>query len=346
MGAMSPWSKRADIGGAGKRPTMNDVARAAGVALSTVSRVVNQDPTVGSEIAARVNAAIADAGYQPDERAQQLRRGNSGMLGAAIRQITGTGGIVSEFQRAAREHKLMVITAATEDDVELERSVVTAMTRRRVDGLLFEPIGDHHGYLAAEIRAGLPVVAVDRPAEGIDVDCVVSDNRGGIELAYQHLVAHGHRRIAYIGDDERIFTGRARAEAFRACVRGSGERLEGMVHPGEITAARIAAAVTSALGGRWPATAIISGNELTTMELLVYLGTRSQQVAVVAFDDVAMAGLLRPALTVITQGHQLIARTAFDLLIARMAQPHRATAHIEVPITLIERGSGELPPGR
>lgn len=330
----------------GKRPTMVDVARAAGVALTTVSRAVNGDPTVGTEIAARVHMAIADSGYQPDERAQQLRRGYSGMLGAAIRGLAGGGGIMSEFQRAARERNLMVMSAATEDDVELEQSVVTAMCRRRVDGLLIEPIGNHHGYLSSEIEAGLPVVAVDRPAEGVDVDSVLSDNRGGIESAYRHLVAHGHRRIAYVGDSERIFTGRVRAEAFRACVAASGQRMTGMVHPGEVNSRRIKEAVETVLGGRWPATALISGNEMTTLDLLQHLGVRSHEVAVVAFDDIPTAQLLRPPLTVITQDHQQIARTAFELLMARSDDPHRPTRRIEVPTALVRRGSAEFPPDR
>lgn len=333
-------------GGSGpeKRPTMVDVARAAGVALSTVSRVVNRDPTVGADIVTRVQSAIADAGYQPDHRAQQLRRGNSGMLGAAIRGLAGGGGIISEFQRAARERNLMVITAATDDDVELEQSVVTAMCGRRVDGLLIEPIGEDHGYLAQEIASGLPVVAVDRPAEGVDVDSVVSDNQGGIQIAYEHLVSHGHHRIAYIGDSERIFTGRVRAEAFRECAAAAGQPVAGLVHPGNVDPGRIKAAIDACLDGPFPVTAIVSGNEMTTPDLLGYLGARSLEIAVVAFDDIPMARLLRPALTVVTQGHREIARTAFGLLMARSTDPLRPTQRIEVATTLIARGSGELTP--
>jgi LacI family transcriptional regulator len=323
---------------------MVHVARLAGVALSTVSRVVNADPTVGAAIVSRVQAAIAESGYQVDATAQQLRRGYTGMLGAAIRSLTGTGGMVSEFQRAARESNLMLLSAATEDDAELEESVVRAMCRR-IDGLLIEPIGAHHGYLQSEIDAGLPVVAVDRPAEGIDVDSVVSDNRGGIETAYGHLTAYGHRRIAYIGDSERIFTGRVRAAAFRNCVKRSGARMANMVHPGEVESARIKTAVEIVLGGRWPATAIISGNEMTTVELLQHLRNRPETVAVVGFDDVPLARLLRPGLTVVTQGHHEIARTAFDLLMARSEDPNAAIRRIEVATALIERGSAEFPPG-
>jgi len=178
---------------------MVHVARLAGVALSTVSRVVNADPTVGAAIVSRVQAAIAESGYQVDATAQQLRRGYTGMLGAAIRSLTGTGGMVSEFQRAARESNLMLLSAATEDDAELEESVVRAMCRR-IDGLLIEPIGAHHGYLQSEIDAGLPVVAVDRPAEGIDVDSVVSDNRGGIEVIHDvSFRAEAGQMVALVG---------------------------------------------------------------------------------------------------------------------------------------------------
>jgi LacI family transcriptional regulator len=320
---------------------MLDVAREARVALRTVSRVVNEDPKVGPELAVRVRAAISALDYQPDERAQQLRRGTSRTIGAAVRSFSEGHPVLREIELAARAAKLTLLAMSTEDDEQREREAVLSMGRRRVDGIVFEPIGINHDYLLPEIEAGMPIVAFDRPA-GLYIDCVLSDNAAGVGMAYRHLTLRGHRRIAYIGDDERIFTGRERAGAFRASVAAAGGSLDGMVHSGPIDPRRIAAALDAALNNGTPATAIITGNADASVEVVRQLGAGSARLAMVGFDDFALAELLRPGLTVIAQDPATIGRTAIDLIIARAADPTRAIQSVTVPVTLIERGSGEL----
>jgi LacI family transcriptional regulator len=325
-----------------RRPTMVDVAREAGVALRTVSRVVNEDPTVGTELADRVRAAIATLEYQPDERARQLRLGVSGTIGAAVRKLSHVNPVLSAIEKSARAAKLMVLAASTEDDERLERDVVTSMCRRRFDGIILEPIGADHSYLVPELDAGLVLVAVDRPVHGLDVDCVLSDNTAGIQTAFQHLVRHGHSRIAYIGDDERIFTGHERADAFRACVTAHGGPLDGMVHPGKIETARISAALDTALAKS--ATAIVTGNAGTSVEVLRLLPSAGADLALVGFDDSELATLLRPDLTVVAQDATTIGATAIDMLRARIADQSLAAKRITVPVELVTRGSAERPP--
>jgi DNA-binding LacI/PurR family transcriptional regulator len=195
-----------------KRPTMIDVAQHAGVALRTVSRVVNNDPTVGTVFANRVQAAVSALGYTPDERARQLRGGRS-----------------------------------------------------------------------------------------------------------------GHERAA----------------AFRACMAASGEPVTGLVHPGVVAPARIAAALDAALRGPDPAGALITGNASTTLEVLRHLGSAATGLAIVGFDDFAVADLLRPAITVVAQDSDTIGRTAIDLLRRRTADHTRPVQTVTVGVELIVRGSGE-----
>ncbi|MFI6604655.1 LacI family DNA-binding transcriptional regulator [Nonomuraea sp. NPDC050536] len=327
----------------GKRPTMVDVAREAGVALRTVSRVVNQDPTVGADYAARVRAAIAALDFQPDERARQLRRGVSGTIGAAVRRIAEANPVLAAIETTARAAGLTLLASSTDDDETREREVVMSMCRRRLDGVIVDPIGDSHSYLKPELDAGTPIVAVDRPMAGVMVDSVMSDNAAGIGMAFRHLVQRGHRRIAYIGDHERVFTGRERAAAFRACLVAHGEPVEGLVYPGNIDRARIAKALETALHGPSPATALVTGNADTTTEVLRCLGERATRLAIVAFDDVPLADLLRPALTVVAQNTAELGGTAVELLRARIADPSRPVQNVTVPVSMIVRGSGELP---
>ena len=329
----------------GRRPTMVDVARAARVGLGTVSRVVNQDPAVRPELVARVNEAIAAMGYQPDERARQLRRGVSGTLGAAVRAISRVNPVLRAVERAARDNDLMVLATSTDDDEDREKEVVLAMCRRRFDGLILEPTAARHDYLLPELEAGLAVVAVDRPIRDVQVDTVVCDNMGGIEAAFGHLSRHGHRRIGYIGDHERIFTGRERATAFRRCVAAAGGRIDGMVHTGDDSdVGRIREALTTMLLGRWPATALITGNANVTIQVLGCLRTEPQLVAIVGFDDSEIALLLRPDLTVVAQDADAIGGTAVELLRARIADSQLPARRVTIPVELLARGSAESPP--
>jgi LacI family transcriptional regulator len=330
----------------GKRPTMLDVAREAGVALRTVSRVVNDDPTVGTDVVARVRAAIHSLDYQPDERARQLRRGVSGTVGAAVRNLADAHPVLSAIDQTARRAKLTVLAMSTEDEEQREREVVMSMCRQRVDGIIIEPISTSHEYLTPELEAGMPLVAVDRPTGGVPADCVLSDNAAGIGMAYRHLRLHGHDRIAYVGDQERIFTGRERAAAFRACVAAAGGVIDGMVHPGVVEPARVAAALRAVFDGPAPATALITGNVATTIEALRYLGADATRIAMVGFDDFTLADIVRPALTVIAQDSATIGQTAVKLLLERGADPGLPLRTVTVPVELIARGSGELPPPR
>src|SRR5258706_4018305 len=134
-----------------KRPTMLDVAREAGVALRTVSRVVNDDPTVGTELATRIRMAITALDYEPDERAQQLRRGTSGLIGAAVRNLADAHPVLSAVDATARDNRMTVLAMSTEDEEDREREAVMSMCRRRVDGIILEPISSNHHYLASEM---------------------------------------------------------------------------------------------------------------------------------------------------------------------------------------------------
>jgi LacI family transcriptional regulator len=331
--------------GRSRRPTMVDVAREAGVALRTVSRVVNNDPTVGPVNVAKVQAAIAALNFRPDERARQLRTGVTGTIGAAVRRIAEVNPELASIERTARSSGLTLLAASTDFEEARERDILISMCRQRLDGIIVEPIGESHAYLEPELEAGMPVVSMDRPMIGISADWVMSDNASGIGIAFHHLHQHGHRRIAYIGDSERVFSGRERAAAFRAALHAHGESVDGLVHPGEITAERVAKALDVALNGADPATALVTGNMDTTIAVLRQLGPQAaSRLAIVGFDEVPLADLLQPALTVVAQDTETIGRTAVELLRARIADPARPVQTVVVPVSLKVRGSGEVRP--
>jgi len=172
----------------------------------------------------------------------------------------------------------------------------------------------------------------------------MSDNAAGIGTAFRHLALHGHHRIAYIGDQERVFTGRERAAAFRACVAASGGVLDGMSTRGwwSRSASRRHSRASSVIRSRRRPSS--PETPAPSMQVLRYLGRRAADIALVGFDDFLLADVIRPALTVVAQDSVTIGRTAIELLLARTKDPARPLESVTVPVQLIPRGSGELPP--
>src|SRR5919106_6147252 len=190
------------------RPTMRDVASRAGVSLKTVSRVINDEPGVAVATAARVGDAIDELGFQRNDLARTLRQGrSSGTLGLVIEDVANPfySAIAQAVEAAARARGFMLITGSCEEDADRERELVQALLRRRVDALLLVPASRDHAYLARVLGAGTPVVFIDRPPEGTEADTVLLDNLGGARAAVDHLLAQGHRRIAFVADPGTLY---------------------------------------------------------------------------------------------------------------------------------------------
>lgn len=326
---------------------MKDVAAAAGVALKTVSRVVNNEPGVAAETLSRVEQAILRLGYRRDESARQLRSGRASSIAVVVRDIADPffATLAGVMETAAYDSGFVVMVGSTGERADRERQVALAYCARRPDALVLAPIAGVQDYLGPEVAAGLPVVAVDRPAHGIRADAVLSDNAGGMAAAVAHLLHHGHRRIGYLGDDPAVFTARERYDGFQAALAEAGIATDPrLVHRCAPDPSRIAAALTTLLDAPTPATALISGNNRITVEVLRQLAGRTARPALLGFDDLELADLLRPALTVIAQDPGAIGRAAMNLLSARLANPDLPAREVRIPTRLIPRGSAESPP--
>ena len=190
-------------------------------------------------------------------------------------------------------------------------------------------------------------MAVDRPAHGVEVDTVVVDNLAGAQAGVTHLLSRGHVRIACLTDDQAIWTARQRLDGYRRALTAAGiEYDDRQVAPDLATDDAARSAVRGLLEQRDPPSAIFAArNNLAvgTVRALRELGL-AHEVAVVSFDDFPMADLLEPAITVIRQDLRALGAAAADLLFARMAGSTAAPQLIELTTTLIERGSGEIPP--
>jgi LacI family transcriptional regulator len=335
---------------------MNDVAASAGVALKTVSRVVNDEPGVNAATAERVRQAIKLLGYRRNDGARVLRRGRTASIGLIIEDVADPfySGISRAVEDIALGNGSLVFTGSSGEDPVRERELVLAFCARRVDGLIIVPAGSDHEYLAPELAAGIRAVFADRPAgEGLNVDTVLCDNVGGARSGVAHLIAHGHRRIGYLGDNAAIFTAEERLRGYREALAAAGLPYDAaLVAMGAPAPRRVHVDLGRLLALADPPTALFTGNGRTTvatlraLETLNARPTATRGIAMVGFDDFELADLLTPAVTVIAQDPIGLGRTAAELLFHRLAGHTSPAKRLQLPTHLIPRGSGELPPGR
>lgn len=329
---------------------MKQVALLAGVGMKTVSRVVNSEPNVTPATAKRVWDAIRTLDYHVDMQAGSLRRagGRTRTLGLLISSVDNpfAGGIHRAVEDVSLRHGVSVFASSLEDDPAREVMAVREFMRRRVDGLVLTTASPDMSYLTSTAQQGLPIVFVDRAPAGIQADVVASDNRDAAALATRHLLERGHRRIALIADRPTIQTAAERRQGFldelgRAGVPTGDVHVVSGVHD-ETESQR---AMTALLAGPNPPTAVFSAQNLITVGVLHALRAAGKErtVALVGFDDLPLADLLDPGITVIAQDSHTIGRLAAERVFRRLAGEQLALELTVVPTRLIERGSGEIP---
>jgi len=325
-----------------RRPTMRDVADSADVSLKTVSRVVNGEPGVRPELVARVEDAIDQLGFRRNEFASSLRRGRAGAVGLVIEDLANPfySAIAHAVEQIAHERGHALLIGSCEEDPARERALVLRMLRS-IDALLIVPAGDDHRYLMPEQRTGTPMVFIDRPPRGIDADSVVADNVGGARRAVAHLIAHGHRRIGFLGGSANRYTASQRLSGYRDAFEDAGiavdDALIGMSRGDPEAAAR------ALLDDARP-TALFCADNRHTVGALRALGTRAETVALVGFDDFELAELLPVPVSVVRFDVAELGATAAQLAYGRVDGERSVPVREIVPCELVARGSGELAP--
>ena len=329
------------------RVTLRDVARVAAVSPKTVSRVVNQDDHVTPSTRARVQQAIADLGFQPNLVARSLRVGRADVIGLVVESLADPffARLTSAVEQAAHERGLAVMVSSVGHVPERESVIVQSLLLRQVAGLIVTPMSQSHAYLAGT-QQRTPVVFVDRLPEGITSDAVVVDDLAAGEAATRHLLDHGHHRIGFLGSELRNPTTRLRLAGYRRALAGGGIRDdESLVAVGAASAQQAGEAAEQLLRGPGPPTAIFSSNMRCSLGLVPLLHSSGRtDVAVVSFDDFPMADSLVPAVTVIDHDPEVIGRAAADRLFRRLENLDAPAETVVVPVRLVPRGSGELPP--
>ena len=331
------------------RPTMKDVAVHAGVALKTVSRVVNGEPGVSASTAQRVRAAIDQLGFRRNDSARLLRTGQTASIGLILEDIGDP--FYSALSRAVEDvawaHGSLLFAGSSDEDPEQERELALALCARRVDGLIVIPASDDHAYLLPEIAAGVATVFVDRPGRRIAADAVLSDNVGGAREGVAHLISGGHKRIAFIGDSPGIYTALQRHRGYREAMSAAGLRVDdSWVLMATPRAAEVSEALDRMLAGASGVSALFCGNNRISVMVLRALAAAGRSLALVGFDDFELADLLVPGVTVVAQDPAEMGRIAAELLFRRLNGDRGPAQQVELATRLVQRGSGEISPAQ
>lgn len=330
---------------------MQQVAALAGVGLKTVSRVINGEPYVSAAVAERVRRAAEQLDYRPNPHAGGLRRKERRhpSIGLLVSSVANpfAAALHRGVEDVAHLHDAAVFASSLDDDPQRERGMVQAFLARRLDALILTTVQPSQAYLLPEQRHGTPFVFVDRSPSGIDADTVSSDNRGGAAAGAAHLAAHGHRRIAFLSDRSDIKTAIDRREGFLAALERVGVAASALpVVTGLHDEAAAERAVLELLRSDAPPTALFPAQNLVTIgavRALRRLGLQ-HEIALVGFDDLPLAELLEPALTVVAQDPEKIGALAAERVFARLAGDDSPARNYTIPTRLIVRGSGEIPP--
>jgi LacI family transcriptional regulator len=306
----------------GRRVTLRDVAREAGVSIKTVSRVVNKEPEVNEATAARVAGVVERLGYRPNELARGLKGSRSRTIGLVIDDVSNPfmAACAQAIEGVAQEHGHALILCDSHADLRVEDDYIGLLTRRQVDGLLIVPAHGRNLHLKAEQRAGLPVVALDRPAEGVRTDTVLVKNRAGAREATEHLIWHGHERIAFVGDVRHYYTARKRLEGYKEALKTAD--LELLHSLGAHSIEQGEEAAKGFLEAPDRPTALFAANILTALGALratEHLGMRiPEDVALIGFDDFELAPVLSPRFTLVHQPTRELGRRAAEMLFDRL----------------------------
>ncbi|WP_249999187.1 LacI family DNA-binding transcriptional regulator [Actinoplanes sp. M2I2] len=316
--------------------TIREVARVAGVSAATVTRALSTPDVVRPATRDRVREVAASLGYHPNRAARGLITGRTGNLGLLVPDLANPffPSIVKGVQGRAHEADHAVFLADTDEDPAAEAGLVRKLAKQ-VDGIVLCSPRMAEPELRA-LAAEVPTVLVYRRVPGLP--SVTAEFLDGMRQAVSHLIALGHRRIAYVAGPRTSWANRERVRSLRAVTRRTGVELVEMgtvapqFHGGVSVADRVLAAAV---------TAVIAYNDLVALGLLHRLAARGVAVpddlSVLGFDDIPLAEMVHPALTTVALPKEEAGQAGVDLLLHLLDS--RKAVRRDLPTQLMVRGS-------
>ncbi len=334
--------------------SIKDVARLAGVSVTTVSRVLSGSPRVDENTRARVERAISRIQYRPNLLAQGLRSKSGNVIGLVVPEILHEtfATFIKCTERFCVERGYDLIIGNTGGRPEVEGAFIDNLLRRHVDGIIFSRVSDRSRVINIVEKWNVPAVIIDRALDREDIPTIVLDNFGAGVMAAEHLVSLGHRSVGEVTGPRDIALARERHKGFAAGLRKHGIALPAAnVIEGDFKFEAGRAAAQAFLGRRLPVTAIWCHNDFMAvgaMNVFQRAGVRiPRDVSLVGMDDISVAEMTVPSLTTLTQPFEEMCRRAVDLVVSMRAGERLAEKRTVLPPGIIVREStGPAPRGR
>lgn len=308
-----------------KKPTIEDVAKAANVSVATVSRVVNRQGGVRKETEERIVRAINDLSYVRNAIARSMVRKETKTIGVIIPDFINPffSEVISGLQNAALEKNYFTIISSSNESKMIESEILQHYIERGVDGLVITTADESGEQLSSVIHAGIPIVAVDRQINNYEVDTVLTGNREGAYEAVKHLISKGHKDIAIIRGPQDTTPGLERFKGYRKAMSEYGLPIrEQWIGEGDFMENSGYNCAKRFYESSHRPTAIFSSNNLMSIgavKALQHLNWRiGEDVAFVGFDDIEIATFMKPNLTMVSRNMRNLGEIAFQLLHDRM----------------------------
>lgn len=329
-------------------PNIHDVAKLAGVSAATVSRVLNDHPTVDRDLAQRVRRATSELGYRPNAAGRSLRRSRSSLWAVLVSDVENPffTSMVRGIEDVAQKSGYSVILCNSDEDRRKEADYIAVALGEQVAGLVICPTSERSTDVSPLLDHGTPVVAVDRKLPGSSVDTILVDNVHAAATATDHLIDAGYRRIACVTGPRRATTARQRRLGYEQALRARGIPVdEDLIRHADFRESGGRDAMLGLLHDVAGLDAVVAANNLMTVGVLEALTESGRavpgDVAVVAFDDIPWAGLVRPSLTTVAQPAYDMGYRAGELLEGRLHHPDRKPETLTLTARLIVRESSE-----
>jgi LacI family transcriptional regulator len=305
--------------------TIRDVAKMAGVSISTVSVALKDSTQVTAETYRRITEAADAVGYRPNPVAQSLKAGRSRLIGVIVGTLSNPyfGELANGIEQTAQEHQHLVILSDSRTDPARERAIIDALAGQRVGGIIISPHFSTPGHAEYLGKLKTPLVLIDQKIDGVEADFVGIDNQLAIAMLTEHLIRMGHRRIAHVAGLTGLWTAEQRKTGFRTTLSSAGLELdESLIVDGQYVGEKAYEETMRLLTRVDRPTAIVAANNLMalgTLQAMNDLGFRCpEDVSLAAVDDVPWSAVVQPRLTVVVQPIAEMAHTATQFLMDRI----------------------------
>jgi LacI family transcriptional regulator len=323
--------------------TLADVAREAGTSASTASRALSGRGYVAPQVKKRLLATADRLGYVPNLSARTLKQRTSRVVGVVVSDLGNQfyAALAAGIEQTLREANYQMLLLGDNSDVAEELSGVRTFVSMRAPGVIMTPASNTAADLL--VARGLPVVEVDRRLATSSCDAVVIDNEQGAREAVEHLIQHGHTRIALLMARTTWTTDAGRLQGYRAALTNAGLRVDrGLIVKFATHAADTARRIETLLDEQQP-TAIFAANNQLAEQAWHVLRKRKlaipRDISLVAFDDVPWMSMVQPAITAVAQPAFEMGRRAALLLLRRLEDPTCGRTVEVLEPRLVTRGS-------